>query len=83
LIDEIKGQKKKTRAKSQSAVFASKSLKSQFEASIYQTTNPFKVELRKMINFRDERPGPGSYDCNDHEFSKNFKFQKHQFFGST
>jgi hypothetical protein len=53
LIDEIKGQKKKTRAKSQSAVFASKSLKSQFEADIYQTTNPFKVELRKMINFRD------------------------------
>jgi hypothetical protein len=36
-----------------------------------------------MINYKDERPGPGSYEFNDHEFSKNFKFHKHQFFGST
>ena len=50
--------KKKTRP---SAVFASKSLKSNLEALIFKTSNPFKVELRKMINFKDGEPGPGAY----------------------
>jgi hypothetical protein len=45
-----------------SAVFASKSLKSHLDAQIFKTNNPFKAELRKMINFKDEQPGPGAYE---------------------
>lgn len=36
-----------------------------------------------MIDYKDERPGPGSYNYEDMENSKIMKFSKHQFFGST
>lgn len=64
-----------------SAVFASKSIKSHFETQIYKTNNSFKAELRKMIDYKDEDPGPGSYE--PARMSSNKVLQKFQFFGST
>lgn len=64
-----------------SAVFASKSIKSHIETQIYKTNNPFKAELRKLIDYKDDEPGPGSYDPGqkiEKTTQKNF-----QFFGST
>lgn len=56
-------------------------MKSHLEAKIYKTNNTFKAEIRKIINFKDEQPGPGSYDTNK---SKNRTIlPEHQFFGSA
>lgn len=37
-------------------------MKSHLESQIYQTNNSFKAELRKMINYKNDMPGPGTYD---------------------
>lgn len=65
-----------------SAVFASKSIKSHLQTKIYKTNNSFKAELRKMINYKDEQPGPGSYEPLN-KTPTNKVPQRFQFFGST
>ena len=65
-----------------SAAFASKTIKSHLETQIYKTSNPFKAELRKMINFKDEQPGPGSYEL-AHKTMVDKTPAMFQFFGST
>jgi hypothetical protein len=62
-------------------VFASKSIKSHIETQIYRTNNAFKVELRKMINYKDDQPGPGHYEVQLNGKVKSMR--KYQFFGST
>jgi hypothetical protein len=73
-------QSKKTKIRP-SAVFASKSIKSHIETQIYKTNNSFKAELRKMINYKDDMPGPGAYEVDSHNILKTPA--KFQFFGST
>lgn len=36
-----------------------------------------------MIDYKDERPGPGSYNYEEMDERKKIKISKHQFFGST
>lgn len=36
-----------------------------------------------MIKYKDDRPGPGSYNYEEAERRKKMKFRTHQFFGST
>lgn len=64
-----------------SAVFISRSMKSHLETQIYQTNNSFKAELRKIINFKDEKPGPGTYQVGNNMTEKIHPV--FQFFGST
>jgi hypothetical protein len=63
-------------------VFASKSIKSHLETQIYKTNNSFKAELRKMIDYKDEQPGPGSYDPPAPTTAPRV-LPRFQFFGST
>lgn len=56
-------------------------MKSHLEAQIYKTNNTFKAEIRKIINFKDEQPGPGSYDTN--KARNRTILPEHQFFGSA
>lgn len=37
---------------------------------IYKTSNPFKVEIRKMLGFEDRSPGPGTYNCETQSISQ-------------
>ena len=64
-----------------SAVFVSKTMKSHIEAQIYKTNNSFKADLRKMIDFKDDHPGPGAYELNHNKLEQTPK--RFQFFGST
>jgi hypothetical protein len=56
-------------------------MKSHLETQIYKTNNSFKAELRKMIDYKDEQPGPGSYDMPQAMTSQTPAI--FQFFGST
>ena len=51
-------------------MFASKSLKSHFESKIYKSNNAFKVELRKLIDYKDEEPGPGHYEVKNRNIKR-------------
>ena len=56
-------------------------MKSHLETQIYRTNNAFKAELRKMINYKDEQPGPGAYEVNKNLIDSTPAM--FQFFGST
>ena len=76
--------RKKEKPLRESSVFVSKSVKSCFDCLVYKTSNPFKAELRKMLGFEDEDPGPGSYNLEaDLQRGKKLGNNRFQFFGST
>lgn len=63
-----------------SSSFISSSVRSYFNNIYYETNQDAKAQLREVINFKSDRPGPGQYHP---EIQSRPNPSKFQFFGST
>lgn len=72
----------KPRPKSLSAGFKSKTVRSFFDTIVYDTTSRPILERRLELGYKNEDPGPGSYNVQSTQHDESDKYKNHTF-GST